>query len=284
MAISIEKLSPSVGARVEGIDLSGPVSAETVQELERALAANGVLIFPGQDLTPGQHIAFSRQFGCLEQHVVSRALLDGHPEIYVISNVVEDGKPRGRAYAGNYWHSDLSYMPMPSMGSIMYALQIPKIGGDTLFANMYLAYETLSTGMRRTLERLKAVHSFGHADKQYFSKRGAQAALTEAEKRQTPPVEHPVVRTHPVSGRKALFVNRGFTSSFVDMTEDESQPLLEYLFEHSIQPAFVYRHRWQVNDVVFWDNRCTIHHAIRDYGEDSPRHMHRTTIRGDSPV
>ena len=284
MSISIQKVSPAVGAVVTGIDLSNPVSPDIFETLERAIAEYDVLVFRDQRLTPAQHVEFSRRFGSLETHVISEALLEGYPEIYVISNVIENGKPKGRAYAGTYWHSDLSYMPVPAMGSMMYARQIPEIGGDTMFANMYLAYETLSAGLQRMIEQLRAVHSFGHADKRHFSKRGAAARLNESTRKKTPPVEHPVVRTHPTTGRKALFINPGFTSHFVDMTEEESEPLLEYLFRHITQPAFIYRHRWEVNDLVFWDNRCTIHHAIRDYGEDTPRHMHRTTICGDKPV
>lgn len=284
MQISIQKISTAVGAVVEGVDLSDSVPSKVFEALQLAVGEHGVLVFRDQHLTPAQHVGFSRQFGSLETHVISEALLDGYPEIYVISNVVEDGKPKGRPYAGTYWHSDLSYMPVPAMGSMMYALRIPEIGGDTMFANMYLAYETLSSGLQRMLEQLRAVHSFGHADKRFFSQRGVQARLNDAAKKKTPPVEHPVVRTHPTTGRKALFINPGFTSRFVDMTEEESDPLLQYLFQHITQPAFIYRHRWQVNDLVFWDNRCTIHHAIRDYGEDSPRHMHRTTISGDKPI
>lgn len=283
MPISIQKISPAVGAVVEGVDLSDSVPSKVIQALRLAVGEHGVLVFRDQHLTPAQHVGFSRQFGSLETHVISEALLDGYPEIYVISNVVEDGKPQGRPYAGTYWHSDLSYMPVPATGSMMYALRIPEIGGDTMFANMYLAYETLSSGLQRMLEQLRAVHSFGHADKRFFSQRGAKARLNDTAKKKTPPVEHPVVRTHPTTGRKVLFINPGFTSRFVDMTEEESEPLLQYLFQHITQPAFIYRHRWQVNDLVFWDNRCTIHHAIRDYGEDSPRHMHRTTISGDRP-
>ena len=284
MQISIQKISTAVGAVVEGVDLSDSVPSKVFEALQLAVGEHGVLVFRDQHLTPAQHVGFSRRFGSLETHVISEALLDEYPEIYVISNVVEDGKPKGRPYAGTYWHSDLSYMPVPAMGSMMYALRIPEIGGDTMFANMYLAYETLSSGLQRMLEQLRAVHSFGHADKRFFSQRGDKARLNEAAKKKTPPVEHPVVRTHPTTGRKALFINPGFTSRFVDMTEKESEPLLEYLFQHITQPAFIYRHRWQVNDLVFWDNRCTIHHAIRDYGEDSPRHMHRTTISGDQPI
>ena len=283
MTISIRQLSPALAAEVEGADLSAPVPPKTARELGQAIAEHDVLVFRNQYLMPEQHIAFSRQFGPLETHVFSDTLLEGYPEIYVISNVVENGKPKGRPYAGTYWHSDLSYVAEPSLGSIMYAREVPDIGGDTLFSSMYLAYETLSGGMKRMLGRLRAVHDFAYADKLYFSKREDRHGLSEGQKKKTPPVEHPVVRTHPVTNRQALFVNPGFTCRFADMTEEESQPLLQYLFQHSANSAFVYRHRWQPNDLVFWDNRCTIHQTIRDYGADTPRHMHRTTIRGDKP-
>jgi taurine dioxygenase len=283
MTLALRKVSPILGAEVKGIDLSAPVAPETIEELTQAVAEYGVLVFPDQHLPPEQHLRFTRRFGPLEEHVLSDALLPGHPEIYVLSNVVENGKPQGRSYAGTYWHSDLSYVKEPSLGSMLYALEVPEVGGDTLFASMYRAYETLSRGLQRLLEGLEAVHDFAHADKLYFSKRTDGGQLTAAQKARTPPVTHPVLRTHPVSGRRALFVNPGFTAHFADMSPEESQPLLQYLFQHAIQPAFVYRHRWRRGDLVFWDNRCTMHQAIRDYGPDEHRHMHRTTVRGESP-
>lgn len=283
MALSIHKVSPVLGAVVEGIDLSTPVGPELVAEMTRAIAEYGVLVFPDQDLTPAQQIDFARHFGPLEEHVLRNALLPGHPEIYVLSNVVEKGKPRGRSYAGTYWHSDLSYVREPSLGSMLYALEVPEVGGDTLFASMYQACATLSPGLQRLLENLEAVHDFSHADKLYFSKREDGGQLDAAQRAKNPPAQHPVLRTHPVSKRRALFVNPGFTARFADMTEAESQPLLHFLFDHATQPAFVYRHRWQAGDLVFWDNRCTMHQAVRDYGPDERRHMHRTTVRGEKP-
>ena len=281
MALALRKISPALGAEIESFDIAAKVSSETVEELERALAEHGVLVFGDQHLTAEQHIAFSRFFGELEEHVLSAALLEGHPEIYIVSNVVENGKAKGRAYAGTYWHSDMSYKPMPSMGSLMYALEVPEIGGDTMFANMYRAYETLSEGMQRLLEGLEAVHDFGHADKVYFAQRDDGGRLTERQRAKVPPTQHPVVRTHPLNGRKALFVNEGFTSHFVGMTEAESRSLLDFLYRHATDPTLVYRHQWRPNDLVFWDNRCSMHKAVRDY--DAPRHMHRTTVRGDKP-
>ncbi len=280
MAIESRPLSAALGAEVE-LDLSATLGRETVNDLQRAVGEHGVLLFRNQHLTPEQHIACSRQFGKLEEHVFKDALLKGHPELYVLSNVVEEGQPQGRPYVGNYWHSDLSYMTEPSMGSMLYGLEVPPIGGDTLYANMYLAYQNLSPGMQTVLESLSAEHDFAHADKHIFSKREDRRGLREDERPSVPPVEHPVLRTHPVSGRRALFVNQGFTSRFSDMTEAESRPLLQFLFQHSVNPAFIYRHRWQKGDLLFWDNRCTIHNAIRDY--TGHRHMHRTTIRGDRP-
>lgn len=283
MTMETRALSAALGAEVD-LDLSAPLKPEGVKDLQQAIAESGVLVFRHQNLTPEQHIACSRQFGTLEEHVFRDALLAGHPEIYVLSNVVEGDRPKGRPYVGNYWHSDLSYTAEPSMGSMLYALEVPRLGGDTLFANMYLAFESLSPGLQETLLGLRAVHDFAHADKHIFQKREDRRGLRASERPSVPAVEHPVVRSHPITGRKALFVNRGFTSRFADMTEEESQPLLEFLFQHSTNPAFIYRHRWQKGDLLFWDNRCTTHNAIRDYGADQPRHMHRTTIRGERPI
>lgn len=281
MALSIRQVAPALGAEVEDFDIAAPLTSAIVEELVQALAAHGVLVFRDQDLTPAQHIAFSRHFGELEEHVLAAALLEGYSEIYIVSNVVENGKAKGRAYAGTYWHSDMSYKPMPSMGSLMYALEVPEIGGDTMFANMYLAYERLSEGMRSLLEGLEAMHDFGHADRVFFSRRDDNGRLTETQRQQVPPSQHPVVRTHPVSGRRALFINEGFTSHFAGMNEEESRPLLDFLYQEATDPALVYRHQWRARDLVFWDNRCSMHKAIRDY--DASRHMHRTTVRGDVP-
>ncbi len=282
MAFDWQPVSSALGAEVVGVDLAGMAGGDLAEEIGQALAQYGVLVFRGQTLTPPQQIAFSRGFGDLEEHVLADALLPGHKEIYVLSNVVENGVPNGRSYAGAYWHSDMSYKPVPSMGSLLYALQVPEVGGDTLFANMYRAYETLSAGLQRLLEGLRAVHDFGYADRVYFSRRSDGGQLTQQQRQATPPSIHPVVRTHPVTGRRALFVNPGFTAHFADMTEAESRPLLDFLCQHATASEGVYRHQWQVGDLVFWDNRCTIHKALRDYQD--PRHMHRTTVRGDAPV
>lgn len=257
--------------------------ADTVQELHRALGEKCILLFRDCDITPQQHIAFSRQMGPLEAHVIGDFALPGHPEIFVVSNVMEQGRPKGAVYAGQYWHSDLSYMKLPSMGSLLRCLEMPEIGGDTMWANLYTAYDTLSGPMQRFLGGLRAVHDYSHAYDTYFAHLKERPPLTPEQRAKTPPVEHPVVRTHPVTGRKALYVNPGFTTGFVGMPPDESRPILDFLFRHATRPEFIYRHKWRVNDMMFWDNRCAMHYALADYDFSVRRHMHRTTIAGDSP-
>lgn len=281
--LTIRPLSRACGAEVMGLDLKRPIAAHEVQELQRALGDNGILLFKDADITPEQHIAFSGHFGPLEAHVVGDFNLSDHPEIFVVSNVKEDGKLKGAVYAGQYWHSDLSYMQKPSLGSLLLCHEMPEIGGDTMWVNMYSAYETLSDVMKRFLAALNAVHDYSHAYDTYFSNLKERPPLTPEQRAKTPPVKHPLVRTHPVTGRKALYVNPGFTTGIVGMPQEESQPILDFLFRHSTRPEFIYRHKWRVHDLIFWDNRCTMHYALADYDFSVRRHMHRTTIAGDAP-
>ncbi|HEX2651819.1 MAG TPA: TauD/TfdA family dioxygenase [Burkholderiales bacterium] len=281
--VGIKPLSRAGGAEVTGLDLTRPPAPEVLASLQRALGENGILLFRGANLTPEQHIAFSRAFGPLETHVVGEFNLAGHPEIFIVSNVKEEGKLKGAVYAGQYWHSDLSYMAKPSMGSLLLCLEMPEIGGDTMWANMVLAYETLSDAMKGFLGGLKAIHDYSHAYDTYFAHLKERPPLTAEQRAKTPPVAHPMVRTHPVTGRKALYVNPGFTTGIVGMPKEESQPILEFLFRHSTRPEFVYRHKWRVHDMIFWDNRCTMHYALSDYDFSVRRHMHRTTVAGDAP-
>ena len=213
--VGIKPLSRAGGAEVTGLDLTRPPAPEVLASLQKALGENGILLFRGAHLTPEQHIAFSRAFGPLETHVVGEFNLAGHPEIFIVSNVKEEGKLKGAVYAGQYWHSDLSYMAKPSMGSLLLCLEMPEIGGDTMWANMVLAYETLSDAMKGFLGGLKAIHDYSHAYDTYLGKTKERPPLTAEQKAKTPPVRHPVVRTHPATGRKALYVNPGFTVGFV---------------------------------------------------------------------
>ncbi len=282
-SITIERISPACGAMVSAVDLRRPLPESTIDQLRRALAEHGILLFRNADITPEEHIAFSRHFGPLEAHVIGEFTLPEHPEILVVSNVLEGKKPKGAVYAGQYWHSDLSYMEKPSLGSLLLCREMPKIGGDTMWANMYLAYESLSEPMKCFLGGLKAIHDYSHVYDTYFVHLKERPPLTPEQRAKTPPVEQPVIRTHPVTKRKALYVNPGFTKGIVDMPKEESQPILDFLFRHSARPEFVYRHKWHVNDLIFWDNRCTMHYALADYDFSVRRHMHRTTIAGDKP-
>ena len=283
MSITIRPLSAACGAEVSGLDVTQRLDEKTVGKLHAALAEHCVLLFRDCDITPQQQVAFSGHFGPLETHVLGEFTLPEHREIFIVSNVMEHGKPKGAVYAGQYWHSDLSYMRKPSLGSLLRCLEMPAIGGDTMFADMYRAYDTLSEPMKKFLGGLRAVHDYSHAYDTYFANLKERPPLTAEQRAKTPPVEHPVVRTHPVSGRTALYVNPGFTTGLVGMPAEESGPILEFLFRHSTRPEFVYRHPWRVHDMIFWDNRCAMHYALADYDFSVRRHMHRTTVAGDEP-
>ncbi len=274
MDYTVNRLSPVLGAEVRGIDLAQPVADNLLGDIRRAwLEAGGVLVFRDQHLSPEQHIAFSRRFGPLEKHVLATYLLPGHPEIYRVSNKVKDGAPQGREKAGTYWHSDLSYMRPAALASLLYAIEIPPYGGDTLFCSLTAAWDALSDPMKSMIEGLAAMHDFGYASKGVFKGERANQAQLDT----TPAVSHPVVATHPETGQKVLFVNPGFTSHITGLHADESRAVLEFLFRHMTGPEFIYRHRWQVGDLVMWDNRCTMHYAVADYDDVGERYMHRTT-------
>lgn len=275
MTIAVNRLSPALGAELIGADLSRAMDDALFDSVRKSwLDANGVLIFRDQDLSPEDHIVFSRRFGPLERHVLETYLLPGYPEIYRVSNKVEDGVPQGRAKAGTYWHSDLSYMDPPAMASLLYGIEIPSIGGDTLFCSLYAAYDALSPGMKKLLGGLTAIHDFAYASRGVFKSEKASRAQLDA----TPAVEHQIVRTHPETGRKVLFVNPGFTSHIVGLPAPEGRAILDFLFTHMARPEFLYRHRWAERDLVMWDNRCTMHYAIADYDGIGDRYMHRTTV------
>ncbi len=284
MAIEIRPLSPTLGAEVVGVDLSHPMDDETFARLRAAHLEHLVLAIRDQDLAPEQHIAVSRRFGELDIHVLDQFLLPGHPEILVLSNQTVNGKAVGFKDAGNYWHSDISYREFPSLGSLLYAHEIPPQGGDTLFANMYAAYQALSDAMKARIDGLEAIHSYAHLYAQSRDTPGnTRPALSEAQSAEVPEVAHPVVRTHPETGRKALYVSRGLTARIVGMDAAASAALLGELHRHATSPRFVYRHRWRRHDILFWDNRCTMHLATGGYDPKFTRHMHRTTVKGDRP-
>lgn len=281
-SFEIRPLDGGLGAELVGLDLSRPLNPQDFARVHGAHLEHKLLIFRDQRITPAQQVAFSRRFGELQIHVLKQFQLAGQPEVFVISNIVENGQPVGLGDAGKFWHSDLSYKEVPSLGSMLYAQELPEEGGDTLFADQQRAYETLPEALRRAIEGKRAVHSYTarYDDEVFEGIRRPQ--LTAEQLAEVRTVEHPVVRTHPETGRKGLFVNENFTTHIVDVPEEESWQILAELFAHSARPEFVYRHQWQPNDLLFWDNRSLIHLAT-GCPNHLRRRMHRTTIQGDAP-
>ena len=289
---SVRPLDAPFGVEIAGVDLSKPLDDATFDTIRRAYFEKSIVVFHGQRLTPEQQIAFSRRFGELEIHVLKQYLLAGHPEILVVSNIVEDGRLIGLADTDRVavWHTDTSYRAEPSMGSALYALEIPRdaegqVVGDTLFASTFLAYDALSPQMKKRLEGLRAVH---HMTKGYDRNAPSKASANrltydESQRREVPDQAHPIIRTHPVTGRRCIYINKLCVTNIVGMSEEESAPLLEEIYAHCTQPQFVYRHRWQVGDLLMWDNCSLQHLAVPDYALPQRRRMHRTTIRGTVP-
>lgn len=273
--LETRRLCGALGAEVRGVDLSKPLGEDVARSLVDAFHERLVLVFRGQSLDPAAQIAFTRLFGEPQEHPLrTRASVEGFPEVLIIET-----RP-GRIGARNdYWHSDISHAECPPAASILHALAVPDGLGDTMFCNMYRALDTLSPGMRRLLDGMEAIHS-AEATMRRAEEKGTDALPVE---RAPPPLAHPVLRTHPHTRRRALFVNPHFTVSFAGMTREESAPLLDYLTAHSTPPENVYRHRWAAGDVVIWDNRCTMHYAVRDYDATVHRRHHRTTASGERP-
>lgn len=272
-SIAFSPLTGHVGAEVSGVDLAAGLDDAEVAAIDAALARHGVLVFHGQQLTPEQHIALAGRFGPI---VINRffAALPGHEQIALVLK-----EPEQTRNLGARWHTDHSYDEAPALGSLLYAREVPRVGGDTLFASMYAACEALSPGLRRTLEGLRAVHSSRHVfGPEALRERNMAGRLGNAEAATQDSV-HPVIIQHPVSGRAALYVNLNFTTHFEGWSVEESRPLLELLERHATRPEFVCRVRWQVGTLVFWDNRCTWHKALNDYHGER-RLMHRITVAG----
>ncbi|SDR35866.1 taurine dioxygenase [Paraburkholderia fungorum] len=280
--IEIRAFDGPVGAEVFGLDLGKPLNQSDFARIHRAHLDHHVLVFRDQRITPDQQIEFSRRFGALQIHVLHQFQLPGHHEILVVSNVVENGKPIGLGDAGHFWHSDLSYKEKPSLGSLLHAQELPAEGGDTLFANMHLAWDTLPAHLRSAVEGRSAEHWY-LAKYEELQKRSPWRPNLSAEQiAQVKPVVQPIVRTHPETGRKALFVSEHFTTRIIDLPEDESRALLEEIFAHSVRPEHLYRHQWQEHDMVFWDNRSLMHLAAGT-PDHLRRKLYRTTIEGDAP-
>jgi taurine dioxygenase len=286
-AIEIRPIDAPIGAEIVGVDFSQNLDGEVLRQIDDAWNRYTVLVFRNQTLTPEQQIRFGAQFGPLEIHVAKKALLPGYPEILVVSNIKnEAGEDIGLADAGQTWHTDTSYRKRPSRGSILHAIEIPVAPGgdalgDTLFAGTAAAYDDLTLEIKRTLDGKRAVHSYGQRRRPEGSLRAKQPKEVLD---QTPDIAHPVVRTHPKTGRKALYVFEGECVGIEGMPDTEAVPLIEQLTKHCIQDKYVYRHKWRVGDVVMWDNAASLHLAICDYKLPQRRLLHRVTIEGGVPA
>ena len=280
MTLDVRPLSDALGAEVLGLDLSKPLDDATFAAVHRAHLEHLVLVFRDQDLTPQQQIDFSRRFGPLDQHPADDAVLPDHPEILLVSTRRENGKYIGIPDGGPMWHSDLAYKEEPSLGSMLYAVELPNSGGNTGFANMYKAYDALPARLKRAVEGRQGLFLAGRTNATRSFKRG----LSQAQKDRTPPAMHPIVRTHPETGRKCIFANAQHTVAIEDMDDADADAILSEIFAHCARPEFVYSHTWCPGDLTFWDNRCVLHIADHSRLDDPAyiRHMHRTTIRGDA--
>ncbi len=285
--ISVRPTGAALGAEVLNVDLSQDLDDATFSRIVDWWHEHEVLFFRGQKLTPEQHVRFSRRFGELELHLRKDCCRPGFHELFVVSNIVVDGKPIGSRDAGLFWHSDLCYMKEPSRGSLFYAHEVPHDAGgqplgDTKFASASAAYNALPDEIKAKLASRKAVQSY---KKGYYRERnaGARKPLTPEQEARTPDVEHPIVRTHPYSGKKCLFINEGYTARIAGMDNAEGDALLQQLLEHATRSEFIYRHSWRVGDFLLWDNCAVQHQAVADYKLPLRRHMERTTLTGSAP-
>jgi taurine dioxygenase len=271
--IEVRPIAGALGAEIRGVDIAPPLKAEVVGEIQRAFLDHLVIFFRDQKLTPQAQLAFSRQFG----EPMEYPQLKGLPECPLITPVIK--REHEEQNFGGLWHSDTTYIERPPMGSMLYAVETPPYGGDTLFANQYLAYESLSEGLKQTLGALAGVNT---STKASATKTREDRLRDDGLELKALAATHPVVRTHPETKRKALYVNVGHTAQFEGWTEEESRPLLDFLFEHQVRPEFTCRCRWEPGTLAFWDNRSTQHNPVNDY-QGYRRVMHRVTLAGEAP-
>ena len=279
--IDVEPLAGAIGAELHGVDMGGDASPEQIAEIRSALLAHRVIFFRDQHLTPADQVAFGKRFGAPYQI----PFVAGMAEEPDVIEIVKEATETKVANFGGRWHTDMSFEEAPPMGSILYGVDIPRTGGDTIFCNMEAAYEGLSAGMRRLLDGMTAMHSAkrSYGSQGRFATLDVKSMRIEANEEGDAETAHPVVRTHPETGRKGLFVNPVYTIRFADMTEEESQPLLDFLNDHCHRPEYTCRFRWRPGSVAFWDNRCTQHLALNDY-DGARRQMRRVTLKGERPV
>lgn len=278
MTLKLRKLSYALGAEVCDIDVTQPMREAEFGQIYRAFLDNGILLFRNQNVTREQHIEFSRRFGALDNHdALPRDRHPQYPELLMVTNEPKpDGSPSDSRYTGRQWHSDMSFTLYPSLGSLLRAHTVPEVGGDTLFANMYAAYDALSEGMKKLIKDLHGIHMSGTRK---INNAESGVVRMQEQKKINPPIAQPVVRVHPETGRKALYIGEK-VKRFDGMTEEESRPIIDFLNRHATRPEFLYRHQWRAGDILAWDNRCTMHQALGDFDETQRRHMERTTVLG----
>lgn len=283
MTLRIVPSGATLGARIEGLDLARPLPDAVFEELLQALGQHGVLSYPRQELTPSQLRDFSRRFGALEVNVSGAYQEPGLPEVMVLSNIVEDGRPIGLADAGQDWHTDMSYSRMIAFTNVLYGIRIPHRDGEplgnTAFCNMHAAYDGLPDALKQRLDGMTVLHDFDKFWEMMRRERGSsRPPLTPAQRAAKPPVSHPLFLLHPITGRKVLYCNPGYAVRINELDEQDSQQTLDFLFAHQTRPEYRYAHRWQVGDVLMWDNMGTIHNAIPDYRPDEPRLIKRCQV------
>jgi taurine dioxygenase len=271
--LQLSPLAGALGAEVQGLDVARPLAPEVVGEIRRALLAHLVIFFPRQQLGPAELLAFAEQFGQPTEYPQMKGL-PGYAHVIAVTKLEQE-----KVNFGGVWHSDTSYLERPPMGTMLYAVEVPPYGGDTLFANQYLAYETLSDGLKKTLKGLLGVNTSAKAE---MARTREERLREEGAVLKVLVGTHAVVRTHAETGRQALYMNAAHTTHFQGWTIQESQPLLDYLFAHQVRPEFTCRFRWQPGSLAFWDNRCTQHNPINDY-DGFRRVMHRVTLAGEAP-
>ena len=277
----VTRLSHAVGAEISGVDLAAPLDPQTRSAILAAWAEHRVLLFRAAELTLAQQVAFSREFGELELHPLVSLRHPQQPEIFEVTNRMVDGRPSESAEVGRVWHSDGAYTVRPPTGSLLHCQMIPSAGGSTWFNNMTMAYDALSPALQHMLDPLEVVNDLfdrGHVTT-FVAKRDTNQVA--ADRKAVPAVVQPMVRVHPVTGRRALYLNPAVTRGILGLSSEESEGLLRFLFQHCVKPEFVYCHRWQVHDLVMWDNRCAMHLAPADYDPSETRQMFRTTLAGE---
>jgi alpha-ketoglutarate-dependent taurine dioxygenase len=280
MNVHFTPLTENVGSSVSGVDLARPMSDETFDKIREELSRRTVLMLPGQDMTPAQQVAFSKRFGALEHHVLQDLCLDGYPEIFIVSNIKEDGKPIGAYDGSRVYHIDCAYLANPSMGSVFYCLEHPPEGGQTAVVGMNAVYEALPREKKEFLKNRTVVRDYAwHFERNHPER----PPLSEEQKKRVPPIEHPAVVSHPETGKPILFLDAMYCRRFGDMTEEDSRPIFAELLAFADQDRFKYAHTWTPGDVMIWDNRSAVHKRLPFDLENTRRLMHRTTVMGGKP-